>query len=329
MVNGPPCQTFLQMLTMCCCLLLVACSRQKSSNGIQGYAEGDFVYISPPLGGVISSLDVSRGDQVTSGQVLFTIDPTTAKAARDEASRKIEEARATLRDLQLGKRPTEIISLEAQMKQAQAALALAMKNYDRQKVLFQNHTISAEERDQARSSAEQSQQKVQQLQADLATGKQGARENQIEAADANVRALEASLRQTEWNLAQTTQTAPSSAAVFDTYFRPGEDVPPAKPVVSLLPPENIHVRVFVPEQTLGTVQAGTSATVIADGSSRPVSGWISFISPRAEFTPPVLYTKTARQKFSYMVEISFEPADSKTLHPGQPVEVTFSSKPGQ
>ncbi len=43
-------------------------------------------------------------------------------AARDEAERKLAQARATLADLQKGSRPSEIASLEAQLKQAKVSL---------------------------------------------------------------------------------------------------------------------------------------------------------------------------------------------------------------
>ena len=50
---------------------------------------------------------------------------------------------------------------------------------------------------------------------------------------------------------------------------------------------------------------------------------ITFISDRAEYTPPVLYSKENRAKLVYLVEAKPAPADAAKLHPGQPVDVTL------
>jgi len=53
---------------------------------------------------------------------------------------------------------------------------------------------------------------------------------------------------------------------------------------------------------------------------------VSYISPRAEYTPPVIYSRESRAKLVFMVESVFEPQIAATLHPGQPVDVEFKSK---
>ena len=61
--------------------------------------------------------------------------------------------------------------------------------------------------------------------------------------------------------------------------------------------------------------------VIVDGASGPLAGQISFISPQAEYTPPVIYSRENRSKLVFMIEVTFEPQTAATLHPGQPVDV--------
>ena len=58
----------------------------------------------------------------------------------------------------------------------------------------------------------------------------------------------------------------------------------------------------------------------------PFIGKISYISPHAEYTPPVIYSKESRDKLVFMVEAVFDPATAAKLHPGQPVDVQFESK---
>ena len=64
-------------------------------------------------------------------------------------------------------------------------------------------------------------------------------------------------------------------------------------------------------------------TVACDGCAAPVAATIAFIADRAEFTPPVLYSKENRAKLVYLVEAKPAPADAAKLHPGQPVDVTL------
>jgi HlyD family secretion protein len=274
-----------------------------------------------PEAGMLQSLYVAEGDTVTSGAPLFSMDAARQQAAVREARMKLEQGQALLADARQGKRPTEIAALEADLKQAQAALVLAVKTYERQRTLFQNKTISAQEFDSARSQARQAEEKVTSLRADIATAQQGSREQQITAAEANVKALSAAVARAEWDLSQTTQSAPQAALVFDNFFRPGEFVAAGRPVVSLLPPGRVRARVFLSEKVVGSVELNTSATVSYDGAPAPVTGWISFISPQAEFTPPVIYSREMREKLSFLVEISFDENAATHLHPGQPVDV--------
>ena len=111
--------------------------------------------------------------------------------------------------------------------------------------------------------------------------------------------------------------------VFDTLYRAGEWVAAGRPVVAVLPPENIKVRAFVPEARVGTIHPGDAVKVSVDGIGEPFVGKVSFISPHAEYTPPVIYSQESRGKLVFMIEITFDPAAAARLHPGQPVDVRF------
>ena len=134
------------------------------------------------------------------------------------------------------------------------------------------------------------------------------------------------LAQAEWNYNQKKQAAPQSGLVYDTLFRQGEWVPAGKPVVILLPPQNIKVRAFVPETRVGAIHYDDPVQVTVDGVQNPFVGKVSYISPRAEYTPPVIYSRESRSKLVFMIESVFEPQVAANLHPGQPVDVEFKSQ---
>ena len=212
----------------------------------QGYVEGEFVYVASPLAGQLQTLSVQRGQQVQTNDPLFTLDSTPEKAARDEAQRRVQQSLANLEDLKKGKRPTEIDSMEAQLKQAQAAANYSATEFARDQQLVASGGVSALELDKARSARDQDIQHVAQLQADLATMRLGSRDDQIAAAEKDVQALQASLASAEWNLAQKQQSAPQAGVVFDTLYRQGEWVDAGHPVVALLPPPNIKIHASSP-----------------------------------------------------------------------------------
>jgi HlyD family secretion protein len=293
---------------------------------VQGYVEGEFVYVASPLAGALETLHVQRGAQVRAGDLLFTLESVSERAARDEAERRLAEARANLEDAQKGKRPSEIASLEAQLQQARVTLALSDREYLRQKNLIPDGTTE-QELDRARFARDEARQRVAQLDADLQTARLGSRADQIAAADANVRAKQAALVQAEWNLSQKRQRAPQAGLIFDTLYRAGEWVAAGRPVVALLPPPNIKVRAFVPEPRIGSLHLGDGVQVSVDGVGQSFIGKISFISPRAEFTPPVIYSRESRSKLVFMVEAVFDPDTAVNLHPGQPVDVYFRAVP--
>jgi HlyD family secretion protein len=85
----------------------------------------------------------------------------------------------------------------------------------------------------------------------------------------------------------------------------------------------MKVRAFVPETKIGNIHAGDEASVIVDGIAEPFVGKVSFVSPQAEYTPPVIYSNESRSKLVFMIELRFDPTTAAKLHPGQPVDVKF------
>jgi HlyD family secretion protein len=304
--------------------LFTGCSRSDSGR-VQGYVEGEFVYVASPLAGQLETLSVQRGAQVGKGYPLFALECGAETAQRDEAARKLAQARANLEDARQGQRPTEIDALQAQLQQAQAAALLSGKEFTRQERLVRTGASAVQELDRARAAKDQDLKIVAKLEADLQTARLGSRSGQVAAAEAAVRAQEAALAYAEWALAQKQQFAPISGLVFDTLYQTGEWVAAGRPVVTLLPPANVKVRAFVPEGRVGSLRYGEPVRVFADGVAQPYAGTVSFISPRAEYTPPVIYSQESRGKLVFMVESVFDPATAAKLHPGQPVDVEFET----
>src|SRR3977135_3885858 len=96
----------------------------------------------------------------------------------------------------------------------------------------------------------------------------------------------------------------------------------------LLVPDGLFVRFFVPEPMLAAVHLGDKVALACDGCPAGLAAMISFISPKAEYTPPVIYSESSRAKLVYKVEARPPLHQAPVLTPGQPVAVRPIAKVG-
>jgi ABC-2 type transport system ATP-binding protein len=75
---------------------------------VQGYVEGEYVYVGAPVAGRLETLHVARGAQVAAGAPLFQLDRSSEQPARDEAAARLARAEANLANLRKGKRRSHL-----------------------------------------------------------------------------------------------------------------------------------------------------------------------------------------------------------------------------
>jgi HlyD family secretion protein len=288
----------------------------------QGYAEADFVKVGPTQQGLLTSLYVMRGTQVAAGAPLFDQDDTADRAARDQTARQLKQAEEQLANLQAGGKPTEIQQAEANLADAQAARDKIEGDLRRNEVLVKTSVVTQQLVDQERADLRSANAKVQGLEAALAQMRAPmGREGEIKAQQAMMESLRAAVAMVQWRIDQRHVMAPVAGVVADVLARPGETIPAGGSVVSLLPPANIFVRFFVPETRLAEIHSGDKVALLCDRCPGDLAATISFISPQAEFTPPVIYSEASRAKLVYMVEARPPPPQAALINPGQPVAV--------
>jgi len=288
----------------------------------QGYAEADYVKAAPVEQGLLTAISVTRGDQIARGAPLFTQDDTHERAARDQAARQLAQAAGQLANLEAAMKPTEVTQAEANLVDARSTLERARADMKRDQALLRTGYATAQTVDQRRADYQSAEAKAQHAEAALAQAKAPmGREREIEAQRASVEAARAALAMAEWRLAQRTVTAPAGGRVADVMAQPGETMAAGAPVVSILPPENIFVRFFVPETALSGLHRGDPVSFGCDGCQAGLAGTISFISPTAEYTPPVIYSESTRAKLVYRIEARPRPDQAALFNPGQPIDV--------
>lgn len=308
------------VLLLSCLPWLSACG-ENTVPALQGYVEGEYVRLAAPFAGTLQTLAVQRGAQVRQGDPVFTLEQQNEAAARQGAEDRLHAAEAQLADLKTGKRPQELQVIRAQLAQAKAAAQLSATELQRAERLVKGKFVASDQLDTARANDKLNQAKVTELQAQLQVAELAARPDALKVAEANVAAAHAALDQADWQLSQKSVAATRNGLINDTYYQPGEWIPAGSPVISILPPENRKVRFFVPEPQLGSLQTGQTVQVSCDGCGDAMLMHISYISPQAEYTPPVIYSKDSRAKLVVMVEAIPGVADAPKLKVGQPVDV--------
>ena len=226
-----------------------------------------------------------------------------------------------LADMSQGLRPEEIQSREALVRQRQAIRDLALIDLDRAERLRRDNAVSDRDYDYARLLKERDQGAFEEAKADLATGFLGARSNAIFAMKEELGALRADVRIVAWQLSLKNPTAITNAWVYDTLYREGEFVGPGQPVVVLLPPQNIKVRFYVSLAMANNLKVGDQIKFSLPPDQEKILATIEYISNKAEYTPPVIYSRESNKRLVFLVEAAIDPKIAINLHPGLPVQV--------
>lgn len=86
---------------------------------------------------------------------------------------------------------------------------------------------------------------------------------------------------------------------------------------------------FVPEPKLVDVKLNEPVSIATYNGQKLGKAVIDYISPQAEYTPPVIYSRDTHQKLIYRVEAKFVTAkQAKAWHPGQPIVITIPYQAG-
>lgn len=291
--------------------------RLDRSPVLSGYVEGEPLYLASPVAGRVDQMLVQRGDQVSAGQKLFVVDPSQLRGARDQASAEVSAAEAQAADARKGQRPVELAVFDAQVAAAEASMRDAAAVLRRVRPLVQQGIYAKARLDDAQASYDAAAAQVAAAKRQRQAAALGAREDQIRAADSRVAQAGAALGAAQSRLADVSPLSPGAARVEDVFFQSGEWAPANQPIVSLLPDDRIKVRFFVPQAQISAYKVGSVVHFACDGCAAGLTARVTFISPRPEFTPPVIYSRETRDRMVFMVEA----APSARLNPGQPVDV--------
>ena len=277
--------------------------------------------------GRVAQVDAEEGDRVQPGQVLAILDTRTLALQADQAAAQLRAQEENLRRLKNGARPAEIAQARSRLAAAQADAQRARREQARLERIATASAgaVSVQDVDRARSAARVAQAAVKERQDALALVQEGARREEIDAADAQVAAARAQLALLRHQLEQGDLRAPVAAVVRSRLLEPGDMASPQRPVLALAVTSPKWARIYVDESSLGQVKPGQAAQLSVDSMpGRTLAGKIGYISSVAEFTPKSVQTEVLRTSLVYEVRVLVDDPDD-VLRLGQPVTVRLES----
>ena len=302
-------------------LTLVSC--KPSTRGYQGWVEGDFLFIGPEESGRVTELAVAEGQAVKAGAFLFAVDSALQAADVEAAKAALDQGKARLARLEAAQqRPEEVAVLEASRAQARAAMEFSTSEIARVRPLVEKGVSTRQQLDQAQANFDRDRALLENITRQIEVAHLSGRREDIDAARFAVDGAQAALANAQARQARTRVFAQVAGRIEEVYYRQGEVAPQGRPVVSMLPPENVKLRFFVPQDVLPRVAINGAVFVSCDGCAPGLTGRISFVSQQAEYTPPVIYSLEERSKLVYKIEA--RPDSPQLLRVGQPVTVELA-----
>src|SRR5262249_40512107 len=245
-------------------LLFAGCSDRK--NAVSGTIEVDEAHVGPRMAGRVEKIFAQEGDRLHEGQIIAQLEASELRARRDLAAAQIDTA---MRDADAAAAQLEFLRADAK----------------RQKDLLTRKVVSPNDAERSDSAAK-------------------TQEKSLEAAQMKVIQARAQLADIEAQLKEMQVVAPAESILEVLSVKAGDVLPPNGQVATVLLPQHLWVRVYVPEPWLGKIKLGEQVRVRVDSfPGKDFPGEVEQINRQAEFTPRNVQTVEDRIKQVFGVKI--------------------------
>jgi len=250
-----------------------------------GRLEATEVDVAIKFGGRLASLTPHEGDKVTQGQTVATLDAEDIAAQLRGAQAQVRQAQEAAHAAQAG------------VRKAESDVSLARITLQRPQELVQKGFISGDKLDRDRNT-----------QQGAAAGLSAAR-TQVAEAEAATQAAIARGESLSATVNDTTLKAPITGRVLYRLAEPGEVLAAGSKLLTLLDMTDVSMTIFLPAAEAGKVAIGSPARILLDAlPDQVLSATVSFVAPRAQFTPKEVETRSEREKLMFRVKVKVDAA---------------------
>jgi len=268
-------------------VFLTSCDSRKDA--VSGTIEVDEAHVGPRMAGRVEKIFAWEGDRLKEGQIIAQLEANELRARRDLAAAQIDTA---MRDADAASAQLEFLRADAK----------------RQRDLLARKVVSPNDAERSESAAK-------------------TQEKTVEAAQTKVIQARAQLADIEAQLKEMQVVAPAESILEVLSVKVGDVLPPNGEVATLLLPQHLWVRVYVPETWLGKIKLGEQVRVRVDSfPGKDFPGEVEQINRQAEFTPRNVQTVEDRIKQVFGVKIRL-PNNDDRLRAGMAADVYFPNVP--
>jgi HlyD family secretion protein len=340
-----------RILILVCVAVLVAPAcwlvfRSSKAVVLTGVVTTDQVIVSPQIQGRLEHLYVAEGDVVTNGQLLATIQPEEWSAdmafytrSQEQIASQVSAAEADVKfqesqsSNQISQAEAMFASAESQVRQAEADLEIAALNFKRIEGLYKQGVESVQSFDQTRTAQDAARARVesQRKQAQAAQAAVEVARSSLQQVVSRRASLEAMTRQfaaasaqkdrAQVRLNYTELRAPVDGFVDVRAALQGEVVNPAQPVVTLINPDNLWVRVDVEEGVIDRIRLGDKLPVRLPSEAER-EGTVFYRRADADFATQRDVSRTKRDIRTFEVRLRCDNRD-RALALGMSAYVTL------
>jgi HlyD family secretion protein len=282
-------------------LVASGCGDDPSGYEARGTVEVHEMDLSAPSAARVLRLAVDEGDPVAAGDTIAVLTQADLGATLEAQRARLGAAQANLRDLEAGSRTEEIRQAEAELAGATAEAERTAKDLERMQALAAENAIARQQLDNAQAAARVAAERKRAAEEALGLVRAGARPQRIAGARSEVATARAALEQVEARAGDLVLTAPVAGIILSRHAEPGEMLAPNLPVVTLGETGRPYVRVYLPQRLVRTIKPGDRVTIV--NGPETMTGRITAINPRAEFTPRVALTEEEREDLMFGVRV--------------------------
>ncbi|HCP14641.1 MAG TPA: hypothetical protein DIT32_02490 [Peptococcaceae bacterium] len=316
--------------------MMAGCGSQENNElRYVGSVEADQIDLSPEVAGIIQSVEVADGGAVKKGDKLMALDMTDYDIKLEMAQKALEQAKLKAEDLRDGNSGNLIRQARANLdhigEQAAGSLTeLAYLNHDVEniKALYDAGAATQTELDNVARLRDREQAKYQVLlkqkesmAAALNLAIEGASNETLKSAELEIDIRQLELQDLQRIVDKGILKSPMDGVVQSVNYQAGERITPGQPSVTLIDLSRLRMKIYVPEKELYRLRLGMPVQFL-DGfiADKGVSGKVTYISSKAEFTPKNIESRENKQEMVYEVQIALsDPSD--IIKPGMFLDI--------
>ncbi|HKL38990.1 MAG TPA: HlyD family efflux transporter periplasmic adaptor subunit [Bacteroidales bacterium] len=280
--------------------ILMGCDIQEEKSDAYGNFEAREIIVSAQTQGEVLSLDLEEGQTQEKGVAVGWIDTSTLAVKREQLLAQKNSLHARLANIQA--------QADVQAEQIET-------------LQTEKRRISRLLKDEATTP-----QKYDNIQGQLRVAKKKLESihTQKQSVYAEREVLNKQLKEVKTRLNKCQIVNPIRGTVLEKYLEPSEMAAPGKAIFKIADLSEMILRVYISGAQIPHIQIGQQVEVLIDKNreeNQSLTGTVSWISSKAEFTPKIIQTKEERVDLVYAVKVRVQ--NDGSIKIGMPGEINF------